>query len=113
MAPYYDQQVGRFARPDPWFGMSTEGGFNVRATTLLVAGWFAVSAVIFALLRADGVVVGQIRRGAAEHLALAMRGDRLSIRGAVRLAVELYDLLYLYPDYDAATLLDEIRGQLR
>lgn len=56
---------------------------------------------------------GQIRRGAAEHLALAMRSDRLSIRGVVRLAVELFDLLYLYPEYDTATLLDEIRSQLR
>ena len=56
---------------------------------------------------------GQIRRGAAEHLALGMRNDKLSIRGVVRLAVELYDLLYLYPDYDAATLLDELRKQVR
>ncbi len=55
----------------------------------------------------------QIRRGAAEHLALGMRNDRLSIRGVVRLAVELFDLLYLYPDYDAALLLDELRQQVR
>jgi hypothetical protein len=55
---------------------------------------------------------GQIRRGAAEHLALGMRNGKLSIRGVVRLAVELYDLLYLYPGYDAATLLDELRGQM-
>jgi len=55
----------------------------------------------------------QIRRGAAEHLALGMRNDKLSIRGLVRLAVELFDLLYLYPDYDAATLLDELRQQVR
>lgn len=52
---------------------------------------------------------GQIRRGAAEVLALAMRNHNLSIRGVVRLAVELYDLLYLYPDYSAAMLLDELR----
>jgi hypothetical protein len=56
---------------------------------------------------------GQVRRGAAEHLALGMRAGRLSIRGVVRLAVELFDLLYLYPDYDAATLLDEVRSQMR
>lgn len=55
----------------------------------------------------------QIRRGAAEHLALGMRNDKLSIRGVVRLAIELFDLLYLYPDYDAATLLDELRQQVR
>jgi hypothetical protein len=42
-----------------------------------------------------------------------MRSDRLSIRGTVRLAVELFDLLYLYPEYDTATLLDEVRSQLR
>jgi hypothetical protein len=51
---------------------------------------------------------GQIRRGAAEILALGMRNNRLSIRGVVRLAVELYDLLHLYPDYSAAALLDEL-----
>ncbi len=52
---------------------------------------------------------GQIRRGAAELLALGMRNHNLSIRGVVRLAVELFDLLYLYPDYAAAGLLDELR----
>lgn len=55
----------------------------------------------------------QIRRGAAELLAQGMRNDRLSIRGVVRLAVELYDLLYLHPDYDPAAMLDELRGQVR
>lgn len=55
----------------------------------------------------------QVRRGAAEHLALGMRNGRLSIRGVVRLAVELYDLLYLHPDYDAAALLDELRQLVR
>lgn len=55
----------------------------------------------------------QVRRGAAEHLALGMRNNRLSIRGVVRLCVELYDLLYLYPEYDVAHLLDELRGEMR
>ncbi|MCB0117181.1 MAG: DUF2791 family P-loop domain-containing protein, partial [Caldilineaceae bacterium] len=55
----------------------------------------------------------QIRRGAAEHLALGMRTDRLSIRGVVRLAVELFDLLYLYPQYDVAVMLNELREQMR
>ena len=67
--------------------------------------------------RAYGYEVGerqrQIRRAAAEHLALGMRNDRLSIRGVVRMAVELFDLLYMYPDYDAAALLDELRQQVR
>lgn len=53
----------------------------------------------------------QVRRGAAEHLAMGIRNGRFSMRSAVRLAVELFDLLYLYPDYDVATLLDELRGQ--
>ncbi|NOZ50934.1 MAG: hypothetical protein GXP37_12965 [Chloroflexi bacterium] len=55
----------------------------------------------------------QIRRGAAEWLAQGMRSHRLSIRGIVRLSVALFDLLYLYPDYDVATLLDELRQQMR
>jgi len=55
---------------------------------------------------------GQIRRAAAEHLAQGMRMGKLSIRGVVRLAVELYDLLYLYPDYQVTELLEELRQQL-
>ncbi len=55
----------------------------------------------------------QIRRGAAEHLAMGVRNGRLSMRSVVRLAVELFDLLYLYPDYDVAVLLDELRAQMR
>jgi len=51
----------------------------------------------------------QIRRGAAEHLALGMRSDKLSIRSVVRLSVELFDLLFLYPEYEVAVLLDELR----
>ena len=35
-----------FVRPEvPWFGMTREAGFNIRATNLLVAGWFAVFAL--------------------------------------------------------------------
>ncbi len=55
----------------------------------------------------------QVRRGAAEHLAMGVRNGRFSMRSVVRLAVELFDLLYLYPDYDVATLLDELRRQVR
>ncbi|MEA3334821.1 MAG: BREX system ATP-binding domain-containing protein [Chloroflexota bacterium] len=55
----------------------------------------------------------QVRRAAAEHLALGMRNGRLSIRRAVRLTVELFDLLYLYPEYEVAALLDELRQQMR
>jgi hypothetical protein len=60
-----------------------------------------------------GELQRQIRRGAAEHLALGMRNGRLSIRGVVRLAVELFDLLYLHPDYSVAAMLDELRNQMR
>lgn len=56
---------------------------------------------------------GQVRRGAAEHLAQGVRNGRLSMRQVVRLTVELYDLLYLHPDYDVAILLDELRAQMR
>jgi hypothetical protein len=56
---------------------------------------------------------GQVRRGAAEHLAMGVRNGRFSMRTVVRLSVELFDLLYLHPDYDVATLLDELRAQVR
>ena len=66
---------------------------------------------------AYGYAVGerqrQVRRGAAEHLAQGMRNDRLNIRAVVRLAVELYDLLYLHPEYEVASLLDELRSQMK
>lgn len=55
----------------------------------------------------------QIRRGAAEHLAMGVRHGRFSMRSVVRLAVELFDLLYLHPTYDVAALLDELRAQVR
>jgi len=55
----------------------------------------------------------QIRRGAAEHLALGMKNDKLSIRSVVRLSVELFDLLFLYPGYEVAVLLDELRNTVR
>ena len=35
-----------FVRPEvPWFGISTDEGFNVRATNLLVAVWFLVFSI--------------------------------------------------------------------
>ena len=40
-------------------------------------------------------------------------GDRLNVRGMVRLVIELYDLLYLHPDYPIVDLLDELRSQMR
>ena len=56
---------------------------------------------------------GQLRRAAAEHLARGVRNHLLGVRGAVRLSVDLFDLLYLYPEYEVATILDELRAQLR
>jgi hypothetical protein len=56
---------------------------------------------------------GQVRRGAAEHLAQGLRHGRFSMRSAVRMSVELFDLLYLHPDYDVAVMLDELREQVR
>jgi hypothetical protein len=53
---------------------------------------------------------GQIRRGAAELLALGMRNNRLNVRGVVRLSVELFDLLHLHPTYTAVALLGELRA---
>ncbi|MEZ4630662.1 MAG: DUF2791 family P-loop domain-containing protein [Deinococcales bacterium] len=47
---------------------------------------------------------GQVRRAGAELLAMGVRHDLLGMRGLVRLSVELYDLLYLYPDYEVAGL---------
>ncbi|MCL4868249.1 MAG: hypothetical protein KJ063_04710 [Anaerolineae bacterium] len=55
----------------------------------------------------------QVRRAAAEQLALGMKNGHLSIRATVRLGVELFDLLYQYEDYDAAALLNELRQQYR
>lgn len=55
----------------------------------------------------------QVLQSAAELLARGMRSNRLNIRAAMRLSVELFDLLYLHPGYPAATLLDELRGEGR
>lgn len=56
---------------------------------------------------------GQLRRAGAEHLAQGVRNRLLGIRGVVRLSVELFDLLYLYPDAEVVTILDELRTQMR
>lgn len=79
-------------------------------------GHFMEKAMVYHA-QAYGYEVGerqrQIRRGAAEHMALGMKNHNLSIRGAVRLTIELFDLLYLHPEYETATLLDELRSTLR
>lgn len=67
--------------------------------------------------RAYGYELGdrqrQVRRGSAELIAQGLRNGSLSMRQTARLAVELFDLLYLHPDYAVATLLDELRDQVR
>lgn len=55
----------------------------------------------------------QVRRAAAELLAEGMRRGNSSIRSVVRTAVELFDLLYQYPDYDVAQVLEELRQNLQ
>ncbi len=44
-----------FVNPDvPWFGLTKEAGQNIRATNLLVAGWFAVFSIpVFLWVRED------------------------------------------------------------
>ncbi len=53
----------------PWFGLTKEAGFNIRATNLLVAAWFVVFALPFVLLAPR-----EAARGAA----------RVDVRGAFR-----------------------------
>jgi UMF1 family MFS transporter len=44
--------VGFVQPEDPWFGLSRVGGFNIRATNLLVAAWFLVfSLPVFLIIR--------------------------------------------------------------
>lgn len=58
-----------FVQPEaPWFGMSTAAGFNIRATNLLVAAWFAVFSLPLLLLVPGGA-------------SAAGEGARLDLRG--------------------------------
>ena len=55
-----------FVRDEPLFGISTVDGFNVRATNLLVAGWFALFSIPFLILGKDEPgTAGKIRIGEA------------------------------------------------
>lgn len=51
-------------------------------------------------------------RGGAETLALAVAQGQASIRGLVRLSVDLFDLAYLHPDRSADELLAELAGSV-
>jgi UMF1 family MFS transporter len=59
-----------FVQPDvPWFGLSKEAGFNVRATNLLVAIWFAVFSLplfLFVPERRTGVAAAGFREALKE-----------------------------------------------
>jgi hypothetical protein len=56
-----------FVRPEvPWFGLSTEAGFNVRATTFLVAIWFLVFSIPLFLFVPERRLAGvRVEPGAA------------------------------------------------
>lgn len=55
-----------FVSDAPWFGMTKEAGWNVRATNLLVAGWFLVfSLPMFLLVPGEPRTGPSIRIGAA------------------------------------------------
>ncbi len=49
-----------FVQPEvPWFGLTKEAGWNVRATNLLVAGWFLVFAIPLFLWVPEGRAAGK------------------------------------------------------
>lgn len=54
----------------------------------------------------------RLRRAAAEQLSRSMESRQLSIRELVRLSVDLFDLAYLYPDYQPGELIAELRASL-
>jgi UMF1 family MFS transporter len=68
-----------FVQPDvPWFGLSKEAGWNVRATNLLVAGWFLAFSIPFFLNVPEKAVPGGSTdvRGAFRALAQTVRDIR-------------------------------------
>jgi len=67
-----------FVSETPWFGMPTENGFNIRATNLLVAGWFLVFAIpTFIYLRDDDTSRSPVRlRGVFSDLLQTFRSLR-------------------------------------
>jgi UMF1 family MFS transporter len=68
-----------FVQPEvPWFGLSKEAGWNVRATNLLVAGWFLAFSIPFFLNVPEKAVVGGSTdvRGAFRALAQTVRDIR-------------------------------------
>ncbi len=63
-----------FVPEDPRFGISTDEGFNLRATNLLVAGWFLLFSVpAFVFLKDDWIPGGVSVRRAFSDLAVTAR----------------------------------------
>jgi hypothetical protein len=46
-------------------------------------------------------------------LSRALAQHRINLRGLIRSAVTVCDLLYVYPDYQPDTLLDELKRGLK
>lgn len=68
-----------FVQPEvPWFGLAKEAGWNVRATNLLVAGWFLAFSIPFFLNVPEKAVPGGSTdvRGAFRALAQTVRDIR-------------------------------------
>ncbi len=63
---------------DPWLPLSTEGGFNIRATNLLVAGWFLLFSLplFFSVREREGFGERFDLRGAFSDLAETFRQVR-------------------------------------
>ncbi len=72
-----------FVQPEvPWFGLSKEAGWNVRATNLLVAGWFLAFSIPFFLY----VPEKKVAQGATD------------VRGAFRALAQTFRDIRRYPD---------------
>ena len=78
-----------FVQPEvPWFGLSTEAGWNFRATNLLVALWFLVFALPLFLTRIEQPVAGARFKPATAIGELRRTiGDLARYRQIVRLLV--------------------------
>ena len=70
--------VGFVQNATPWFGIGTAEGFNIRATNLLVAVWFAVFSVPFFIFVRErpGTAAGLDLRGTFHELGQTFRAVR-------------------------------------
>jgi UMF1 family MFS transporter len=83
-----------FVQPEvPWFGLTKEAGFNIRATNLLVAAWFLVFALPFFVLAPGERAHGPTRvdvRGAFRELRATSRKVRTYTDAARLLLARLF-----------------------